>query len=314
MNTLRQAVGEYLAMRRSLGFKLRNVGHGLLDFLTFMEHRRACYITEALALAWAQQPSNTQPAWWATRLGYIRGFARYRSATDPRTQIPRGDLLPFQPKRARPYLYSDEEIRRLLRAALDMQYRYERGALRPWVYHCLFGLLSVSGLRLGEARNLELQDVDLKSAVLTVRDGKFGKSRLVPLHASTCTAIKNYIARRQRHWAGRPVSSYLFVSSWGNRLDSGDIHRTFYALSRQIGLRGLSDRRGPRLHDMRHRFATNTLVRWYRSDQDPGTQLPLLSAYLGHVHVSDTQWYLEGSPQLMREAMRRLQRRWEYRP
>ena len=106
----------------------------------------------------------------------------------------------------------------------------------------------------------------------------------------------------------------LFVSSWGNRLDEGDIHRTFYALSRQIGLRGTSDSRGPRLHDMRHRFATNTLVQWYRSGQDPERRLPLLSTYLGHVHVSDTQWYLEGSPELMREAMQRLQERWEDRP
>src|SRR6201981_372197 len=115
----------------------------------------------------------------------------------------RKGLLPFQPKRARPYLYSDEEIRSLLRAALRMSCRYERGKLRPWVYHCLFGLLSVSGLRLGEARNLELQDADLKAAVLTIRGAKFGKTRLVPLHASTCTGLADYISRRQRHWAGR---------------------------------------------------------------------------------------------------------------
>ena len=160
-------------------------------------------------------------------------------------------MLPFKPKRARPYLYSDEEIRSLLRAALNMPCRFKRGKLRPWVYYCLFGLLSVSGLRLGEARNLELQDVDLEAAVLTIRGAKFGKTRLVPLHASTCTVLGDYIARRHRHWAGRVVSSYLFVSNWGNRLDKGEIHRTFYALSRQIGLRGTSDSRGPRLHDMR---------------------------------------------------------------
>ena len=314
MNTLRQAVQEYLSMRRDLGFKLREAGKGLLDFVTFMEQHRASYITQALALAWAQQPSNVQPAHWAQRLSFVRGFARYRSATDPRTQIPPQGLLPFQPKRARPYLYSEDEIESLLRAALKMPCRYERGELRPWVYYCLFGLLSVSGLRLGEARNLELQDVDLKAAVLTIRGAKFGKTRLVPLHASTCQVLGDYIARRKRHWAQRPVSSYLFVSSWGNRLDSGEIHRTFYALSRQIGLRGPSDSHGPRLHDLRHRFATNTLVHWYRSDQDPERRLPILSAYLGHVHVADTQWYLSGSPELMREAMRRLEHRWEDRP
>jgi len=194
-----------------------------------------------------------------------------------------------------------------------MSCRFERGELRPWVYYCLFGLLSVSGLRLGEARNLELQDVDLENGVLTIRGAKFGKTRLVPLPASTCQVLRNYITRRNRHWARRQVSSFLFVSSWGNRLDGGDIHRTFYALSRQIGRRGPSDKRGPRLHDMRHRFATNTLVHWYRSNQDPERRLPILSAYLGHVHVADTQWYLSGSPELMREAMRRLEHRWEER-
>ncbi len=314
MNTLRQAVREYLSMRRDLGFKLQEAGKGLCDFVTFMEQRRATYITQALALTWAQQPADVQPAHWAQRLSFIRGFARYRSATDPRTQIPAPGLLPFQPKRARPYLYSDDEIRRLLYAALKMPCHYERCELRPWVYYCLLGLLSVTGLRLGEVRNLELQDVDLDTAVLTIRGAKFGKTRLVPLHASTCKVLTDYIARRQHHWAGRPVSSYLFVSSRGNRLDAGDIHRTFYALSREIGLRGASDSHGPRLHDFRHRFATNTLVNWYRSDQDPERLLPVLSAYLGHVHVADTQWYLEGSPELMCEAMRRLERRWEDRP
>lgn len=314
MNTLEQAIQEYLSMRRHLGFKLHEAGKCLPDFAAFMRQRRASYITQALALAWAQQSTGATPAHRAQRLSTVRGFARFRSATDPRTQIPSQGLLPFQPKRARPYLYSDDEIRRLLSAALEMPSRYERGELRPWVFYCLFGLLSVSGLRLGEARNLELQDVDLKSAVLTIRGAKFGKDRLVPLHASTCKVLADYIAKRSRHWAERPVSSYLFVSSWGNRLDSGDIHRAFYLLSRKIALRGPADHHGPRLHDMRHRFATNTLVHWYRSDQDPERLLPILSAYLGHVHVEDTQWYLNGSPELMREAMLRLERCWEDRP
>jgi len=314
MTTLRQAVREYVCMRRDLGFKLQEAGKGLLEFVTFMEQRRASVITQALALVWAQQPAHVQPAQWAQRLSFVRGFARHRSATDSRTQIPAPGLLPFKPKRARPYLYSAAEIRRLLGAALTMPCRYKRGALRPWVYHGLFGLLNVSGLRLGEARNLELHDVDLKAAVLTIRGAKFGKTRLVPLHASTCRVLADYLRRRQRHWGQRPVSSFLFVSSWGHRLDSGDIHRTFYALCRQIGLRGATDRHGPRLHDMRHRFATHTLVRWYRSQQDPERKLPLLSAYLGHVHVADTQWYLSGSPELMRAAMRRLEHRWEDRP
>jgi len=309
MNTLRQATHEYLSMRRALGFKLRAAGARLLDFVTFMEQHRASYITNKLALTWAQQSPAVQPSTWAQRLRFVRGFARYRSATDPRTQIPPESLLPFRAQRARPYCYTDNEIQSLLRAALKLPGSNYK--LRPWIYHGLFGLLSVSGMRLGEACNLELQDVDLKAAVLTVRGAKFGKSRLLPLHTSTCNVLADYLARRQRFWAARSHSSYLFVSSRGNRLDGADIRRTFYTLSRQIGLRGLTDSHGPRIHDLRHRFAVKSLLHWYRAGEDAERRLPILSAYLGHVHVADTYWYLSAWPELMGEAMRRLERRWE---
>jgi len=297
MTTLRQALQEYLAVRRSLGFQLREAGKALHEFVAFLAQHRAAYITQALALAWAQQPESLVQR--VHRVSFVRGFARYRSATDPRTEVPPPGLLPYRPRRARPYLYSAVEIRHLLRAALQLPVRSERLRLRPWVYYCLFGLLSVAGLRLGEARNLRLADVDLAAGVLTIRGAKFGKTRLVPLHASTGTVLAAYLARRERQWAGRVVSDYLFVSSRGGR---------------QIGLRGATASHGPRLHDLRHRFATNTLVRWYRAGQDPVRRLPILSAYLGHVHVADTQWYLEASPALLRAAMRRLERRWEARP
>lgn len=310
MTTLRVAVQEYLSLRRGLGFKLHEAGKALPKFVTFLEQHKASVITCRLALDWAQQSPTVQPAEWARRLSIVRGFARYRSAMDPRTEIPPEGLLPYRPKRARPYLYSHQEIRSLLGAALQLP---DRGGLRPWTYYCLFGLLSVTGLRLGEARNLELQDVDLPARVLTIRSSKFGKSRLVPLHGSTCRVLANYLRRRERHWAKRPVSSYLFVSNWGNRLDGGEIHRTFYALSRQIGLRGPTESHGPRLHDMRHRFAVMTLLRWYRAGEDAERRLPTLSAYLGHVHVSDTFWYLSAWPELMHEAMVRLERCWEDR-
>ena len=165
MNTLREAIHEYIDMRRNLGFKLNDTRRGLLAFARFMEQQRTPFITESLALAWAQQPVNAQPAHWAQRLSQVRVFARYRKTTDPRTEIPSPGLLPFQPKRAKPYLYSDKEIQALLQAALEMPHLHERGALRPWVYYCLIGLLSVTGLRLGEACGLELRDVNFKFRV-----------------------------------------------------------------------------------------------------------------------------------------------------
>ena len=316
MSPLRRAVHEYLSMRRGLGYKLDRAGPALLDFVSFLQRRRASYITLPLALAWAKGPSAGQPGTWAAqRLSFVRCFARYRSATDPRTQVPPPKLLPFRPERARPYLYSDTEIKDLLRATLNMPLSPKQPLckLLPWVYYCLFGLLSVTGLRLGEARNLELRDVDLTGGVLTIRNGKFGRDRLVPLHPSTRKMLAEYLAKRQRHWAGRSVSPYFFVSSWGNRLDSGAIHRAFYAASRRIGLRGVSDSHGPRLHDLRHRFASRTLWRWHRAGQEPERRLPVLSAFLGHVHWSDTFWYLSATPELMRGAMRRLERHWKRR-
>jgi hypothetical protein len=246
MNTLREAVESYLAMRRGLGFKLREAGKGLLDFASFLEQRGATYITTSLALEWAQQPSSAQPAHWAQRLSYVRGFARYRSAVDPRTEIPSSGLLPHCPGRARPYLYTDEEINHLL----------------------------------------------------------------VPLHDSTQRVLADYKRRRDDFLAGRPAP-YFFISKWGKRLDGAEVRRTFYQLSRQVGLRDPDSSSGPRLHDFRHRFAVETLLRWYRAGEDVERRLPVLSTYLGHVHVSDTYWYLTACPELMGQAVKRLEQRWE---
>ena len=309
MTPLGQAIQDYLALRRSLGFKLRDAGLCLVKFAAFMETRAAPHITTSLALEWLRQ-HPAQPATWAQRLGYVRGFARYHMANDPQTEVPPPGLLPFRPCRARPYLYSDEDIAGLLRSALDLP---SAGGLRPWTYHCLLGLLSVTGLRIGEAIRLKVEDVDLQESVLTVRGTKFGKSRLVPIDRSTQVVLEQYRVRREQFLAGCAASAF-FITSRGNHLDIGDIHRTFYRLSRQIGLRGASASHGPRLHDFRHRFAVQTLLRWYRSGEDVDRRLPVLSTYLGHVHVADTYWYLSACPELMGLAVARLEQRWEEQP
>jgi integrase len=168
----------------------------------------------------------------------------------------------------------------------------------------------VTGLRISEVLNLQSKDVDLERGILTIRDTKFGKSRLVPIHESTKQVLSDYVSHRDRCLAGRPAS-HFFVSTRGTRLDGGQIRHTFYDLSRQTGLRGASASHGPRIHDFRHRFALQTLVRWYRLDQDVECRLPILSTYLGHVHVADTYWYLTANPELMGLAMKRLEKRWE---
>jgi integrase len=288
MKTLRQAVGDYLSLRRSLGFRLITHERYLREFVSFLQKKRTPRISTQLALQFATQPRHQQPAEWAARLSVVRGFARYRSGDDLSTEIPPLGLLPYRPRRARPYLYSEEEIRQLLKAAQNLPATY---SLKPWTYHCLFGLLAVAGMR------------------VTIHGTKFGKSRLVPLHASTRRVLLAYAMRRDHYFAGKSFS-HFFVSSRGTRLDGGHVRRTFYKLSRQIGLRDASASHGPRLHDFRHRFAVETLVRWYRKDEDVERRLPILSTYLGHAHVTDTYWYLTSTPELLGAAGKRMEKRW----
>ena len=303
MNALQQSLQDYLALRRGLGFKLREAGQRLQDFVSFMEARRAEFITTALALAWAQQPPSAEPSWWAQRLGYVRGFARYCSAIDARTEVPPTALLPFHGKRAKPYFYTDEDVGHLLQAALAQPSEY---GLQGWTYYCLLGLVAVTGLRIGEALALTVDDVDLVEGLLTIRAAKFGKSRLVPLHASTQCVLAKYMEHRQHFPAGHAANT-LFVNLRGNHLDAGQVHRVFYRLSRQVGLRAQMASHGPRLHDFRHRFALLTLLQWYRDGQDVERRLPVLSAYLGHVHPSDTYWYLSATAELLGSAKARLE-------
>jgi integrase/recombinase XerD len=306
MMPLRRAIEEYVELRRALGFKVRRMAENLPNFATFMEQRGAPYITTELALEWATQPVDHKPSDWAQRLGFVRVFARHWHATDLRTEIPPVGLLPFPPLRARPYLYSEAEVQMLLAAALKLR---PRRGLRPWTYHCLFGLLAVAGLRISEALKLERVDVDLGEGILTIRGAKFGKTRLVPLHPSTRDVLADYARRRDRHLKHTSSPCFL-LNDCGRCLEVSAVHRTFYRLSRQIGLRGPEDHKGPRIHDFRHRFAVHALIHWYRSDQDIERRLPILSTFLGHGHVADTYWYLSLEPELMGLATRRLERRW----
>jgi integrase len=307
MNTLRELLQDYLAMRRALGFKLRTDGTGLLSFVAFMEEARADAITTDLALAWAKRPTSVQPARWAQRLSYVRGFARYCSAIDPRTEIPPSGLLPFPHRRPSPYFFTNEDIERLVQGALQWP---AQDGLANHTFSCLFGLLSVSGLRICEALGLTLNDVDLDEGVLTIHTTKFGKSRLVPLHATTVEVLSDYRGRREHFLAGRQVPHW-FVNARGGPLGYDTVRRAFHRLT--TGLASQPGRVRPRLHDLRHRFAVMTVVNWYRDGQDVQRRLPVLSAFLGHVQVSDTYWYLSACPELLDAAKERLERHWGQR-
>jgi site-specific recombinase XerD len=178
MNTLREALQGYLALRRGLGFKMQDAARLLPRFVSFLEDRQALHITTRLALEWVQTAKTVQPAERARRLCFIRGFARHRSATDPLSEIPPPTLLPHRSTRARPYLYTQQEVQGLLDAALQLPTAWPSTPLRPWVFHCLLGLLSVTGLRISEALDLKLDDVDIDQGILTIRAAKFGPGHL----------------------------------------------------------------------------------------------------------------------------------------
>jgi integrase len=308
MTRLRSALERYLSMRQGLGYKYRNQVPQLRDFVSFMEACKATTITTKRALAWATLPPRSHVS-SARRLIYVRGFARHVAGIDPKTEVPPAGIFP-QWKRPKPYVYSDGEIDALLAAALALP---PTNGLRRWTYHRLFGLIAVTGMRLSEATGLQRDDVDLKEGVLTVRQTKFGKSRLLPLHATTRAELRSYAERRDDHLGSR-CGPYFFVAERGGRLLQPKVNRVFLRLSREVGLRRPGDSRGPRVHDFRHRFAIRTLLGWYREGADVEKKLPALSTYLGHTCVRDTYWYLSACPELLQEAARRLDRRWEAKP
>ncbi len=308
MTDLSLALQRYVNMRQGLGYKFQRQAQRLADFVSFMEKRKTATITTKLAVKWATLPPDRKAS-WASRLMAVRGFARHVASLNPRTEVPPPGILP-PVKRAKPYVYSDAEINALLAAALALP---PADGLRRWTYHCFFGLLAVTGMRLSEVIGLQRDDVDLEAGVLTVRQSKFGKSRLVPLHPTACAMLRSYSERRDAHLGSR-CGPHFFAGERGARLWQPSIHRVFVQLSRQIGLRRLGDRTGPRVHDFRHRFAIRTLIDWYREGTDVEKKLPALSTYLGHTWVRDTYWYLSACPELMQEAAKRLDRRWGAKP
>lgn len=304
MNSLEQALKDYLRIRRNLGFRLREPASCLRNFVAFLQAQRASYITTELALRWATQPPKDQPSTWAWRLGMVRRFALWLSAFEPRTEIPPARLLPHPYRRKPPHIYSDEEIARLLHRTQQLP---SPKGLRARTYTTLFGLLVATGMRVNEALHLDRPDVDLDRGILYIRRTKFGKSRYVPVHPSTVDALKKYAEARNRIFPA-PLTPAFFISERGRRITEWMARYTFAKVSQGLGLRvpAKGHGRGPRLHDMRHRFAARTLIHWYRAGLDVERELPKLATYLGHVHVNDTYWYLEAVPELLQLATDRL--------
>jgi site-specific recombinase XerD len=303
---LREALDQYLSLRRSLGFALREPEAILRRFVAYAEQEGAAYITINLMLRWIKQPSKAQPATKAAWLATVRRFALWQSASDPRTEVPAENLFPERYRRQRPYIYTHDEIERLVQAAVRLP---SATGLRGLTYATYLGLLAVTGMRMSEGIALDRSDVDLHQGILTIRCTKFGKSRLIPLHSSTRTALRCYAERRDSILS-QVTTPAFFVAEHGTRITQWSVRYNFARISQQVGLRspaaGRRHGHGPRLHDLRHRFAVRVLVDWYRAGLDVERELPKLSTYLGHVHVNDTYWYIEAVPELLQLATQRL--------
>lgn len=298
---LRATLDEYLALRRSLGFKLKRDGLLLAQFLTYCEGAGARTVTSEVALAWAKLPAGGSASWWAWRLSVVRAFATYLQAIDPAIEVPPTGVFPATKRRITPFLYSEADIAGLMGAARHLRY-----PLHASTYETLIGLLAVTGMRVGEAIRLDRSDVCWDQGLLRILDSKFMKSRELPLHASTLEALRAY-ARRRDQLCREPKAPSFFVSVAGTRLDYARVQPVFARLTRQVGLVPRSERCRPRIHDIRHSFAVRTLLGWYRSGADVEALLPLLSTHLGHSDPKWTYWYLSAAPELLAVVAKRLE-------
>ncbi len=299
-HSLEASLADYLAVRRSLGFKLARQGLLLEQFVAFCEQAGAGRITSELAMTWVTMPDNPSPAWLSMRMSVVRGFASWLQAIDPATEMPdRGSLPPC--RRPTPYLYSDADVQALIEAA-----HRARWPLSAATYETLIGLLAVTGMRVGEAIRLDRDDVSLDDRVIVIVDSKGGKSRQIVLHPTTVIALRTYLERRAV-LSPRPAEPAMFVHPAGNRIGYVSVQAMFRALAQRAGLSSRSPQCRPTVHGLRHTFAVNTVIRWYREGVDVQARLPVLSTWLGHADPKWTYWYLSASPELLALAGKRLE-------
>jgi integrase len=303
--TMKHLVQEYLNERRGLGFALEVPGSQLMAFACFADesgHRGP--LTRQLITSWARdEAKRATPLTWAGRLGVIRPFAKHRARIEPGTYVPDANTFGRSRRRLAPHLYTDREIVDLLAATGRLS---PKGTMRSATYRALFGLIAATGLRVSEALRLECADVDLDAGMLTVRQTKFAKSRLVPLHLTTIRALKHYLTIRQRHLPTVSNGPFL-ASARGTALAKRTVHCVFAQLRDHLGWTARGGHAAPRIHDLRHTFICRRVQLWHEHGTDIDNAMVALSTYVGHAKVSDTYWYLTAAPDLMSVAGRRFE-------
>jgi integrase len=305
MNELmRSKAAEYLLVRRAMGYKLANHEWLIRDFLDTLEQDHAPKITVSEALAWACLPQMVSPNWHKSRLAAVRSLAAYIHASAPQAAdlIPEG-LIPAPSRRTNPYLYSTEEIQTLIRHAHAL-----KPAVRAETMATVIGLMASTGMRVSEALGLNRGSLDAKNLELTVT-GKGGACRLLPVQATTITALQRYIATSRKLVPTRTES--LFVNLKGIRPLRNNIEKAFRVITADCTWATGPGSREPRLHDLRHTFAVNTLIDAHRDGTGVEARIAALAAYLGHVNPTSTYWYLSASPELLQIVNETVQERIE---
>lgn len=304
MNILFPELDRYLAIRRSMGYSLSNAERTLRRFLEFAEEEKAAFVSTDLFLRWQKGFGHAHRITWAKRLVEVRQFATWLHGLDSRHEVPPEALIPWRYCRQTPYIYSQKEVERIIQAAAELP--SIRG-FRGLTYSTFFGLVAVTGMRISEALALDVNDVDLETGVLSIRRGKLGKARLNPISDSTKAQLAFYAGRRAR-FVGRDPRAF-FLSEQGQRLTQFGARFNFSHVSQRLGLRPAQRikryGRGPRIHDLRHTFAVNTLLNWYRTGKDASTEMIKLTTYLGHTNPANTYWYIQAVPELLELASQR---------
>jgi integrase/recombinase XerD len=310
MSTLSQELDRYLTIRRGLGYDLRTSERFLRRFITFVEQECAVYITTELFLRWRNSFGHAGNGTWVARLGAVRLFAQWLHAMDSKHEVPPRSLIPGKHRRPQPYIYSLDQIRRLIEGAAALP---SPNGIRGLTYSTLFGLIAVTGMRVGEAIALDVTDVDLEAGVITVRRGKSAKERLLPLAPSVREGLSVYGRQRDRLLGQAP--SCFFVSDAGTRPDDCAVRYNFAVVCQRMQLRPAQQfhrhGRGPRIHDLRHTFAVHTLMDWYRQGKDAAREMLQLTTYLGHTKPAHTYWYIQAIPELLELAAQRSASRLE---
>lgn len=297
MTTFAARLSDYVEHRRRLGADMKSVGAALRPFAAFADAEGAEVLTTDLCMRWKATFGSAGPNAWGVRLGAVRGFAIWLQGIDACHEVPPRDLFPRCRTRPRPWIYSDAEIGRILTAAAALP---SRSGLRGATCSTLFGLIAVTGLRIGEALGLDDGDIDAGNAVLAVRHGKNGRSRVIPVTGCVIAKLRDY--RRFRDRVAVDVGSdALFRTGNGTRTGAQAARRDFARVGQAIGLREPSRKcgRGPRIHDLRHTMATRTILDCFRQGRDVDVEMYRLSSYLGHAKPADTFWYIEAVPELL---------------